>query len=616
MAIAPHFSNGLISSGYVPAAIGYSQGSSTEARVQIPYLAGTITKLYVNAYSGSGSASIRLRKNGANGNNYVSFSSSGEHYDASNSDTINDGDLINFYYSGSYSLSGPCFLFDSTSDMVSQLVVGNQGLSSIGNAVYFALSGRYYPIGIYGYIQPLPTSLTLKNLAAYITTGNSSGISYIKVYNQNTPSGLSLIIPANTTGLIKNTVNTADSGSASYYSSIALGSITFSFVSVSLTSTSKQFVSFSSYQKAYGASTTYKESVAGSLVGYTGTESNIALKVQKNVSIKNLYTYCSTFNSYPATIKLRIDGADGNLSLYIYSSGFFSAGGTDILSSDSKLSYTVETSNNGLTLNYIVLRGENKVYDTSLDLSQTSETNFISAYKGDLDISNYSTTVFSGLSSVSFDDLFFNYPEFSGEIDSVSGLIDYESTAEFLWQASLSSIILSNTSEVNLELSSVDVNIAHQQDFNSLLSFLPTLNIPSSPVVINTVGLDGITMKYRREDSNDDYCFGRGSGDFLQGTQAVAQAIKTKLKLFEGEWWENILDGLPLFQSILGQRTPKQQIAYLIKKRILEVPNILEIKDVAFVYNSTTREYLFSCSVSTVFSQNIVVQMPLQTQGA
>ena len=39
----------------------------------------------------------------------------------------------------------------------------------------------------------------------------------------------------------------------------------------------------------------------------------------------------------------------------------------------------------------------------------------------------------------------------------------------------------------------------------------------------------------------------------LTGTNAVAQAILTRLKLFLGEWWENLNIGLPVFQSMLGQ---------------------------------------------------------------
>ena len=60
-------------------------------------------------------------------------------------------------------------------------------------------------------------------------------------------------------------------------------------------------------------------------------------------------------------------------------------------------------------------------------------------------------------------------------------------------------------------------------------------------------------MRYRRLDENGDYSFGNNSLDYIKDNDAVVQAIKTKLYLFYGEWWEDISLGLPMFQSILGQ---------------------------------------------------------------
>ena len=56
-------------------------------------------------------------------------------------------------------------------------------------------------------------------------------------------------------------------------------------------------------------------------------------------------------------------------------------------------------------------------------------------------------------------------------------------------------------------------------------------------------------MRYRRLTATGDYVFGQGSLDYLSDADAAAQAVKTKLKLLLGEWWENTGDGLPLFQQ-------------------------------------------------------------------
>ena len=88
-------------------------------------------------------------------------------------------------------------------------------------------------------------------------------------------------------------------------------------------------------------------------------------------------------------------------------------------------------------------------------------------------------------------------------------------------------------------------------------------------------------MRYRkREIYTDDYTFGYGKGNFYDGNEAVAQAIKTKVLLFYGEWWEDLGMGIPMFQSIIGQtnrNTVNIAAQSLLRKRILEVKEVTSI---------------------------------------
>ncbi len=117
-------------------------------------------------------------------------------------------------------------------------------------------------------------------------------------------------------------------------------------------------------------------------------------------------------------------------------------------------------------------------------------------------------------------------------------------------------------------------------------------------------------MTYRRLDSNNDYSFGRGRADFLSGVDAVGQAIVTRLKLLEGEWWEDTSDGLPLWQSILGQRTAKAAIDRIITSRILGTPNVTAISNFSSSLNTSTRAYSFQCSVTTAFGTTVIQTVP------
>jgi hypothetical protein len=67
------------------------------------------------------------------------------------------------------------------------------------------------------------------------------------------------------------------------------------------------------------------------------------------------------------------------------------------------------------------------------------------------------------------------------------------------------------------------------------------------------------TIQYLLLDSGYDPIFDPNAS--LTDANAVAQAIETRLKLFLGEWWENLNIGLPVFQAILGQLASPQGVA-------------------------------------------------------
>jgi hypothetical protein len=129
------------------------------------------------------------------------------------------------------------------------------------------------------------------------------------------------------------------------------------------------------------------------------------------------------------------------------------------------------------------------------------------------------------------------------------------------------------------------------------------------------------TITYRGLDPNGEPLYGNGQNNFVSDLYAVAQAIGTRLKLFQGEWWENVNAGTPLFQAMLGVsgvgRNP-DAIALLIKQRILGTPYVLPggVSNVAASYNGATRSFSFSCSVATQFGTLTVANQPTPPTAA
>jgi len=116
-----------------------------------------------------------------------------------------------------------------------------------------------------------------------------------------------------------------------------------------------------------------------------------------------------------------------------------------------------------------------------------------------------------------------------------------------------------------------------------------------------------MSLRYRILDANGDYLFGKGQQNFTYGKYSVAQAIKTRLALLQNEWWEDLDQGLPLFQSILGQNGTPDNIAIvdlLIKNVISGTQDVISIQD--FISTYENRVYTFTCSVTTKYGVTTV----------
>lgn len=114
-------------------------------------------------------------------------------------------------------------------------------------------------------------------------------------------------------------------------------------------------------------------------------------------------------------------------------------------------------------------------------------------------------------------------------------------------------------------------------------------------------------MIYRKLTSTGDYSFGRGSQDFVEGVEAVAQAVNTNLLLLRGEWWENLENGLPLFEEIIGTPETAEGITTidaLISDRILSTEGVLSIE--SYESSAQGRQYQAAVVIDTIYGQTNV----------
>lgn len=113
-------------------------------------------------------------------------------------------------------------------------------------------------------------------------------------------------------------------------------------------------------------------------------------------------------------------------------------------------------------------------------------------------------------------------------------------------------------------------------------------------------------MRYRALTSEGDYQLGR-TGLFLVDTpEAVAQAIKTRLGLMEGEWFLDTSEGTPYASNILGMHTSTTR-DLAIKMRILDTPGVQDITNY-YSYLNADRVLVVAAEVSTIYGNTTILQ--------
>jgi hypothetical protein len=107
-------------------------------------------------------------------------------------------------------------------------------------------------------------------------------------------------------------------------------------------------------------------------------------------------------------------------------------------------------------------------------------------------------------------------------------------------------------------------------------------------------------MTVRRIDSITGEIVTSGT-QFLTGREEVAQTIGTRLKQFLGEYFRDITQGTPWFQSILGKGGTLSTADAAIKTIIIETPDVSQILEYNADYDEDTRTYSITGQILTTF---------------
>lgn len=110
-------------------------------------------------------------------------------------------------------------------------------------------------------------------------------------------------------------------------------------------------------------------------------------------------------------------------------------------------------------------------------------------------------------------------------------------------------------------------------------------------------------MRVRQLSPTFDMTFGSSGLNFLvDSPAAVGQVVQTSLLLWLGEWFLDTTLGMPWIESVFGKHS--QDTADLsVQNYILDVQGVVDIQNYVSVNNQSTRKYLATCTINTIFGQ-------------
>lgn len=113
-------------------------------------------------------------------------------------------------------------------------------------------------------------------------------------------------------------------------------------------------------------------------------------------------------------------------------------------------------------------------------------------------------------------------------------------------------------------------------------------------------------MTVRRLDDNGDIT--TSGKHFINEREEIAQTIRTRLKLFYGEYFRDNTDGTPWFQSILGKNKNPNAREAIIRRRIIETDGVTQLTSFKADFDLAQREYKIDATVLTNYGEIAISQ--------
>lgn len=94
---------------------------------------------------------------------------------------------------------------------------------------------------------------------------------------------------------------------------------------------------------------------------------------------------------------------------------------------------------------------------------------------------------------------------------------------------------------------------------------------------------------------------------FTGGQSEIAQTVQTRLALYLGEYFRDITDGTPWYESILGKNTNIAAADAVLRQRIAQTEGVIRLIAYDSNFDPVARKFTVSAGILTQYGTDMVV---------
>lgn len=106
-------------------------------------------------------------------------------------------------------------------------------------------------------------------------------------------------------------------------------------------------------------------------------------------------------------------------------------------------------------------------------------------------------------------------------------------------------------------------------------------------------------MRYRKQTADGDYAFGSSTVWLVNTPETVAQAVRTRMRLYAGEWFLDDREGLAL-DRVLGYGTQTTRDLEM-QQRIFNTEGVNSI--ISYESRVDGRDFIVRTTIDTIYGQ-------------